>query len=344
MDNQTDKKLTPCQNENGEWGFEDEQGNVVIPCQYDEVGEFSEGLAWVSDGYWYGYINKKGDLVIPMEYTFAFDFEKGHAIVEDESRNSWFVIDKENNITSKGDYRDISIDFIGNSTVGTLRSGKQILLNRKGRPISNVFDSITETEDGEHWLIEEGEESGIIDTEGNVLIWPGTFIIEYPYFSDGLLIVYKNGLYGFVNENGETTIPIIYDNAESFREGFAAVDYNGKSGYINTKGDSVGEIKYDDVYSFKEGRGIVKLNEKWGFLDKNGNEIIPLIYDEAYKFYEGLAGVRKGSKWGYIDLFGNPVTPFKYDIVWDFKEGKARVKENNRHYFIDKTGNEIING
>ena len=33
----------------GKWGFVDEAGQCVIPCQYDEVGDFSEGLAAVKD-------------------------------------------------------------------------------------------------------------------------------------------------------------------------------------------------------------------------------------------------------------------------------------------------------
>ena len=48
--------------ENGKWGFIDKKGKVVIDFQFDEVGDFSEGLARVrnKDDKW-GYIDKKGD-------------------------------------------------------------------------------------------------------------------------------------------------------------------------------------------------------------------------------------------------------------------------------------------
>lgn len=36
-----------CQN--GKYGFADETGKVVIPCNYQDAGSFSEGLAWVKE-------------------------------------------------------------------------------------------------------------------------------------------------------------------------------------------------------------------------------------------------------------------------------------------------------
>ena len=37
---------------NGKWGFIDDMGKIVIPCQWNEVGSFSEGMATI--------VNKKG--------------------------------------------------------------------------------------------------------------------------------------------------------------------------------------------------------------------------------------------------------------------------------------------
>ena len=50
MDNNEDLKLHSILDENkGKFGFADEAGNVVIPCKWRDVGEFSEGLALVAD-------------------------------------------------------------------------------------------------------------------------------------------------------------------------------------------------------------------------------------------------------------------------------------------------------
>ena len=53
----------------GKWGYIDGYGKVIVPFEYEEVNNFSEGLASVrKDGKW-GYINPKNEVVIPIEFT-----------------------------------------------------------------------------------------------------------------------------------------------------------------------------------------------------------------------------------------------------------------------------------
>lgn len=50
---------------NGKYGFVDKTGAEVAPCKYDEVEEFSEGLAMVILNERWGFIDKTGAEVIP---------------------------------------------------------------------------------------------------------------------------------------------------------------------------------------------------------------------------------------------------------------------------------------
>jgi len=60
----------------GKWGYIDGYGKVIIPLEYEEVRNFSEGLAAVrKDGKW-GYINLKNEVVIPIEFTNEVGFFK----------------------------------------------------------------------------------------------------------------------------------------------------------------------------------------------------------------------------------------------------------------------------
>ncbi len=53
----------------------------VVPCKYDDVEDFVEGLAAVKlDGKW-GYIDTTGREVIPFKYDYAGDFSEGLAAV-----------------------------------------------------------------------------------------------------------------------------------------------------------------------------------------------------------------------------------------------------------------------
>ena len=59
------------------WGFCDKNKNIVIECNYDRVGDFSEGFATVFlDGKW-GYINKRGEEITPIKYNLAKKFMGG---------------------------------------------------------------------------------------------------------------------------------------------------------------------------------------------------------------------------------------------------------------------------
>jgi len=49
--------------QNGKWGFMDENDNTVIPFIYDDVTDFSNGLAHVKLNEEWFYINKKGERV-----------------------------------------------------------------------------------------------------------------------------------------------------------------------------------------------------------------------------------------------------------------------------------------
>jgi hypothetical protein len=73
-------------------GYKDKYGNIVIEPQFDEAGNFSEGLARVMIGDRWGYIDQEGNFVIDPMWTRAFDFTGGKAEVSDY--NGSFFIDK----------------------------------------------------------------------------------------------------------------------------------------------------------------------------------------------------------------------------------------------------------
>lgn len=74
--------LKAFKNDRGKWGFRNPlNGIVAITPIYDSASDFSEGLAAVElEGNW-GYINKTGEVVVPLIYNYAEDFDNGHATV-----------------------------------------------------------------------------------------------------------------------------------------------------------------------------------------------------------------------------------------------------------------------
>lgn len=63
----------------GKHGFLDLQGKEVIPCRYDEAGDFAQGRAMVRMGDRYGIIDTTGAIILPIEYINRAT--KGHKYI-----------------------------------------------------------------------------------------------------------------------------------------------------------------------------------------------------------------------------------------------------------------------
>ncbi len=134
---------------NREWlkGYMDTSGQLVIECQFQHVGNFSEGLADVTnsdeDQSLYGYIDKSGRMVIPEQFARADEFcSDGLAVVR-------------------------------------IPDGKCGLIDKMGGfvlpPKYDWLIAMTDTDDDDIlYKLSEGEDNtyGVIDSKGNSIVEP----------------------------------------------------------------------------------------------------------------------------------------------------------------------------
>ena len=94
-----------------------------------------------------------------------------------------------------------------------------------------------------------------------------------------------------------------WQNVKNFSEGFAAVKKDGLWGFINVEGDLAIDYSYTAVMRFSVGLCAVQYrnNGKWGFIDPDGNFSINPEYSLASVFSEGFAAVKQGNYYAYID-------------------------------------------
>ena len=83
-------------NINRKWGFISKSGDIKINQVYDWVGNFSEGLAFVTliigKALFFGYVDSSGKMVIqPREYLMVDEFKKGLAWVTTRSNKSGYI-------------------------------------------------------------------------------------------------------------------------------------------------------------------------------------------------------------------------------------------------------------
>lgn len=73
-------------------------GEEIAKCDYSNIrfiGSFSDGLAYIADNKTsrYGFLNEQGKLVIPCQYRFVGNFQNGYAFVQNEDKK-YGIIDK----------------------------------------------------------------------------------------------------------------------------------------------------------------------------------------------------------------------------------------------------------
>ena len=311
---------------NDKCGYIDKTGKEVVPCKYDSLvthsyeGEFSEGLAMVALNGKYGYIDMTGKEVIPCQYDRAKDFSEGLAAVEQNGK--WGYIDK----TGKE-----VVPFFHSMDYGTYTLGYYFY---KAYSFSDGLAMVVAP-------MPDGDMISYIDKTGREIV-PFQYVSAWS-FSNGFARVKRNDKWGCIDTTGKEVIPCQYDDRTGdISEGLAFVKQNGKWGYVDTTGKEVIPCQYDEVWSFSEGLAAVKQNGKWGYIDKTGNEVIPCQYEWAESFSEGLAAVKLNGKCGYIDKTGKVVVSCPYGLAYSFSGGFAKVCMADKWGFIDKTGREVV--
>lgn len=200
----------------GKVGYIDTKGKVVVPFQYEiidlgEPGQFAEGLAAVCKNERFGYIDKSGNEVIPCKYNVALDFSDGMGLVRNEDK--WGFVDK---------------------------SGKEV--------IACSFDEADRFSEG-YAAVSKGGKYFVIDKTGKEVLSLSAYITGYGYatFHEGLATVYKKAedshVCGFVDTSGKEVIPCVYTNWPFFSEGLAVVEKDGVYGFVDKKGNSTFDIQ-----------------------------------------------------------------------------------------------------
>jgi len=136
----------------GKWGFVDWDGKLVIAPQFEDAGDFSDGLAPVKirseETTWcprdasgsrsgftmkWGYIDKTGKLVIPAQFESAAPFSEGLAVIHNCEQA--FFIDKTGKTVVSGNFRYASSFSGGLARIETMTKDRLLsgYLDRTGK-------------------------------------------------------------------------------------------------------------------------------------------------------------------------------------------------------------------
>jgi len=205
--------LAPAESD-GKWGYIDRKNNSVIAPAYKDADPFNNGWALVLTADGWGYIDSTGQFVIKPQFEKAFPFKGNVARVKKD--DMWFFIDRNGKPTTTYGFLNAEEFSDGAAMVrrdrgnwGYINEDGSWLIEPRFYVAGNFINGIAKVR------MENAEEWNYIDKKGNNLFGKMKFE-KAEDFSDGLARIRKDGMWGFINEKGETVIKPQFERALDF--------------------------------------------------------------------------------------------------------------------------------
>lgn len=300
-----------------------------------------------------GSVMNKG--VLSLDYL-AVQIEKG---------DNWSIMDTNGKVVVKEEYApedEISTIFPeGVYWVKTKSDQKYRLfsVNSPKSPLtSEEYEQVTDFSDGCAFVSHITSPIQMINSKGKVVKTLSNEICGVKAFSNGMAVFKgKNGLFGYINADGEIAIKAQYKEAVEFAENLAIVQENNGNNeelsIIDKNGKKKGEIKgakYRPLaWSFSEGKLPVKdeQTEKLVYINEKGDIVLRPVKDYEYSengFVAGHAIVRNENReWAVINNKGeNTIRLGKYSWIFSLGNGLFGVQKNDKWGVVDTEDNTIM--
>lgn len=278
----------------------------VIGSGYSEVTSFLGETARVRMGELYGYINQNGNYTMMPTYEDASFFMGKNAAVYHE--DEWYMINEAGYKVARTNLPVDYLSFVSNGWILFSLEGRyDYMTSSLTVPQEIRFEDATNfknrvaavKKDGKWALINANMEmitdylfDDVLRDEFNTCI------------NNGVIFVQKDGKYYMVNEEGLRITETGFDNACPFvGSDPAAVCVNGLWGFVDAQGNMVIEPQYEAAKSFNMGLGAVCRGGLWGYIN-TGNVIrMEYQFEDCLPFSSnGVTAVRENDTWRYIKL------------------------------------------
>lgn len=328
-------------------GLINRDGVEVIPCEHQEVYYPSDGMIMAIKDSLYGFYDTLGSLAIPFRYLAASAFNEGLAVVAamiDEYQYAYGYIDHKGNTVIQPQYEYAYPFYEGVAVVK--KYDRYGMINRHNREVFPIKNEILTSMFGGVFFA--GNEEGVAMYNNKFKQLTKPVYQNVLGMTEGLILVVRDGKYGYLNSKGREVIPCQYDEAGLFDQDRATVVVNGKWGIINHTGKVILPIRFDhsgyrsEAYRFHDGLALVELDGRYGYCDRDGNLVVYPCFENAYQFGDGLAPVKLGS-WGYIDTKGDFFVGPCFDMASPFEWGRSEVVYRGEVHKMNTEGRCVKN-
>ncbi|MCC7302285.1 MAG: WG repeat-containing protein [Bacteroidia bacterium] len=250
------------------WGIVNEKNEEVVPAEYEECKPFLLGFALIRKKDKWGAYNLKGKMILSPEYSSlslgncpVFLTEK--KITADSSVFGFYHMEKRE--LTPTPYKDAGDMYYGMAAI--LKDSLWGYLNDEGKEVTEfkfhtagpfLLDS------GKFALVTLNKRSGIIDQDGQYIIFPSYKAITA--FEEGLFVVQDTlERWGLLNRSGSVTVPVQYEQVSKPKEGYIAIKTGGKWGILDKDGGAVVAPLYEGELRI-EGGGLFSVYDPGGEL------------------------------------------------------------------------------
>lgn len=296
------------------YGFINSTGEILLKPEYEEIGQFKNGVAYIKKGDLYGYINDKIELIVPCRFKAVGSFNAdGYVWVCDGGKNDKDkpskiiggkigIYDKKGNVIIPAKYTSAGIfhpleQRHRDEELKKLTSVERTIVTESGshRLYTKKFvrpQKFTELLDGAvgFWMSGDADshKNGVVDLTGKVIIPENKYYHAW-YPTDGLaLVVLKKGFcqYNYIDINtGKFLLKENLYDAWAFENGYA----------IAKRPDtpvSKGAKAANRYYSF--------------IIDTQGNTVSGM-YDNIYPANANVHIVKNNNQYGLIGTDGHKI-------------------------------------
>ncbi len=304
------------------------------------AGDKDEPLVVVQNGK-YGFIDHQGNFVLKPQFIWADDFYQGLGTVY--VCGQYLSIDSAGNLFPR---RIAAKDHLEPER----RNNKVGFVDEEGQfKISPVFDDALPFSGGLA-AVKVGEKWGFVDATGRQVI-PPRFDAAY-YFRDSVAVVELDSGELLIDTTGKP-VASGYKVVDLVTAGRIPASRDDKEGFLNAQGETAIPFLYESVRSFSGELAAAKQNGKWGYLDRDGKVVIPFVFDDAGPFAGGLAPAKLGPKTGFIDRSGKFAFLLPYSYAPGFltadKDGMFLAESDvsrfwtndNKFGYVNKVGKVV---
>lgn len=218
--------------------------------------EYSDGLAKFLDRKTnnVGFVDEDGNIVIPANFDNAYDFSDGYAVVidplkEGQENNEVYIVNKKGEKVSQIDVKKYS-SFSGSFSEGLMAVCKDkhtVLINPKGEEVltnnqmeaTYNLDDLYKVQDGK-FIFKKNSLLGLMNIDGEVLV--RARYDELKRVGADRYVAKRNGEFGVINGSEEEIVPFEYSNIIGTSYGtYFVCENNGIYYLINEKGEELTE-------------------------------------------------------------------------------------------------------